>query len=163
MKLTTRSAPCVAALLLSACTSGGNRHRVETAVGAVTTPRRQIDARTAPDAAFINLTYAKLQLAPGEASTVELDVINRGQDPTGPFRVAVYATLGRVVTANRTLLGSVEVSTQTNAGPQHLVIPITAPAQPGSYAIGVEVDDRRQVPGDDRDNNRSGPSQLLVR
>lgn len=151
-------------LLLPACKSGGNRrHRVETAVDAVTTPRIEADARTAADLAFINLTYASLALAPGAASTVELDVINRGQDPTGPFRVAVYATRGRVVTANRTLLGSVEVDTQTNAGPRHLVIPITAPAEPGSYAVGVEVDDRKQVAGDARANNRSGPSQLLVR
>lgn len=164
MKLPTTLCLClVALLLLPGCKARNRRHTLETGVGAVTEPRQTIDRRVAPDAAYINLTYTNLLLAPGGSSTVELDVVNRGQDPTGPFRVAVYATLGRVVTSKRTLLGSVEVGSLTNAGPQHLVIPITAPAQPGSYAIGIDVDDQRQVPGDDRANNTSGPSQLLVR
>ncbi len=88
--------------------------------------------------------------------------MNRGAQPAGPFRVAVYATLGRVVTANRTLLGSAEVGS-LSSGAQHVVVKFAAPATAGSYGVGIEIDDQRQVAEDDRSNNTSGPAQLLVR
>ena len=150
-------------LLLAGC-SGGNRPAVERAVNAVTAPRSSSPARrTEPDPSFVNLKWGPLHLAPGGASTVELDVVNRGERPAGPFRVAVYATPGgSVVTANKTLLGSAEVASLSSSA-QHVVIPFTAPATPGGYAVGIEIDDQLQVAGDARNNNTSGPAQLLVR
>ena len=93
---------------------------------------------------------------------MELDVVNRGEQPAGPFRVAVYAALGSVVTANRTLLGSADVDSLAS-GAQHVVVRFTAPATPGSYAVGIEIDDQRRVSGDIRSNNTSGPERLLVK
>jgi hypothetical protein len=46
---------------------------------------------------------------------------------------------------------------------QHAVITFTAPAEARGYAIGVEVDDRKQVAGDDRQNNTAGHERLWVR
>jgi subtilase family serine protease len=136
---------------------------VERTVNAVTVPgSSNAPRRTAPDPSFINLKWGPLQLAPGGTSTVEVDVVNRGEHPSGPFRVAVYATLGRVITANRTLLGSTEIESLENQA-KHVIVQITAPAVAGSYAVGIEIDDQRRVPGDDRSNNTSGPAQLLVR
>ena len=153
----------LALLLAGAGCSGGNRAATERAVGAVTAPRSSSPPRrTGPDPSFVNLKWGSLQLAPGGTSTAELDVVNRGEQPAGPFRVAVYATLGRVVTANRTLLGSTNVESLA-AQAQHVVVTITAPAAPGSYAVGIEIDDQRQVSGDDRSNNTSGPAQLIVK
>lgn len=151
-------------LLLAGCgCSGGNRPVVERAVNAVTAPRLSSPPRrTGPDPSFANLKWGSLQLAPGGTSTAELDLVNRGEQPAGPFRVAVYATLGRVVTANRTLLGSADVGSLASQA-QHVVVKITAPATAGSYAVGIEIDDQRQVSGDDRSNNTSGPAQLIVR
>lgn len=143
--------------------SGGNRPAVERTVNAVTAPRPVSRPRHAgPDPSFINLKWGPLLLAPGGTSTAELDVVNRGEQPAGPFRVAVYATLGRVVTANRTLLGSADVASLAS-GAQHAVVQFTAPATAGSYAVGIEIDDQRQVSGDDRSNNTSGPAQLIVK
>jgi hypothetical protein len=152
-------------LLLAGCgCSGGNRHAVERAVGAVTAPRTSPPPRRiAPDPSFLNLKWGSLHLAPGGTTTAELLVVNRGEQPTGPFRVAVYATPGgTVVTANRTLLGSTDVASLASQG-QPVVVTITAPAKAGSYAVGIEIDDLRQVPGDERSNNTSGPAQLVVR
>ncbi len=154
--------PLVLLLAGGGC-AGGNRPAVERAVNAVTAPRSTSRPRHAgPDPAFVNLKWGPLQLAPGGTGTAELDVVNRGEQPAGPFRVAVYATLGRVVTANRTLLGSADVGSLA-AQAQHVVVRFTAPATAGSYAVGIEIDDQRQVPGDERSNNTSGPAQLLVR
>ena len=151
-------------LLLAACgCAGGNRASVERSVNAVTAPKGSSAPRKPnPDPAFINLKWGPLQLAPGGPGTVELDLLNRGEQPVGPFRVAVYATLGRVVTANRTLLGSADIASLATQA-QHVVVTFTAPGAPGSYAVGIEIDDQRQVPGDDRTNNTSGPSQLFVK
>lgn len=89
--------------------------------------------------------------------------MNRGEQPAGPFRVAVYATFGgSVVTAKKTLLGSADVGSLASQA-QHVVVTFTAPATPGGYAVGIEIDDQRQVSGDDRSNNTSGPAQLIVR
>jgi len=143
--------------------AGGNRPAVERTVNAVTAPHSSAPPRhAAPDPSFVNLKWGPLLLAPGGTGTAELDVVNRGEQPAGPFRVAVYATLGRVVTGNRTLLGFADVAS-VSTQPQHVVVKITAPATPGSYAVGIEIDDQRQVPGDDRSNNTSGPAQLLVK
>ena len=68
----------------------------------------------------------------------------------------------RDLTANKTLIGSADVASLASSG-QRAVVPFTAPAAPGSYAVGVEIDDQRRVPGDDRSNNTSGPAQLLVK
>ena len=151
-------------LLFAGCRgSSGNRSKVERAVGAVTEPRGVSRPRwEGPDPAFVNLKWGALQLAPGGQSTAEIDLVNRGERAAGPFRVAVYATLGRVVTANRTLLGSVAVDGLGASG-RRLIIPFTAPATPGSYAVGIEIDDEGRVSGDNRANNKSGPAQLLVK
>ena len=62
----------------------------------------------------------------------------------------------RDLTANKTLIGSADVASLASSG-QRVVVPFTAPA------VGVEIDDQRRVPGDDRSNNTSGPAQLLVK
>lgn len=89
-------------------------------------------------------------------------MVNRGDQPAGPFRVAVYAARGSVVAADRTLLGSADVGSLAS-GAQHVVVTFTAPATAGSYAVGIEIDDLRQVPGDARNNNTSGPAMLIVK
>lgn len=156
---------CLVALLLTACkgTSPPAAENVgDSPLFAPSTdsgPQRA----AAADVAFSAVRYAGLQLAPGATSTVEVDVVNHGQQGSGPFRVAVWASLGRVVTANKTLLGSTGVADVPNGGQVQVVIPITAPSQTGTYAIAIEVDDQKQVPGDDRSNNESGPEQLVVR
>lgn len=151
-------------LLLAGCRgSSSNRPAVERAVNSITGPREVSRPRHAgPDLAFVNLKWGPLALAPGGAGTVQLDVVNRGEQPAGPFRVAVYATLGRVVTANKTLLGTADVASLAGQA-QPVVVKFTAPAAAGSYAVGIEIDDQRQVAGDDRRNNTSGPAQLLVK
>jgi hypothetical protein len=151
-------------VLLAGCRgSAGNRPALERTVNAVTSPRASsAPRRVAPDPSFMNLKWGPLVLAPGGTSTAELDVVNRGEQPAGPFRVSVYATLGRVVTAKRTLLGSTEVGSLAGQ-PQHVVVTFAAPAAAGSYAVGIEIDDQRQVAGDDRGNNTSGPAQLIVK
>lgn len=152
------------ALLFAGCRgSAGNRPAVERAVGAVTTPRGASRPRwEGPDPSFVNLKWGSLHLAPGAASSAELDLVNRGEQPAGPFRVAVYASPGSVVTANRTLLGAAEVDGLGASG-RHMVIPFRAPATPGGYAVGIEIDDERRVSGDSRNNNQSGPAQLIVK
>jgi hypothetical protein len=162
--MSRRLSAALAVVLFSAgCTPQQSRRARESARSWEGVPHVKAEKRVAPDVTFTNLKYAKLHLAVGEASTVELDVINRGQEPSGPFRVAVFASPGGVVTANRVLLGSASVESLTNERAQPLRIPITAPDKPGGYAIAIEVDDQRQVPNDDRANNRSGPSQLIVK
>lgn len=152
-----------ALLLAGGGCAGGNRHAVEKAVGSVTAPRSSSSSRKTPDPSFINLKWGPLQLAPGATSTAELDLVNRGEQPTGPFRVGVFATAGSsVVTANKKLLGSVDIDSLASQ-PQHVIVTITAPATPGSYAVGIEIDDLRQLRGDDRGNNHSGPAQLFVK
>src|SRR6185295_10582086 len=117
--------------------SVGNRPAVERAVNAVTAPGpSSAPRRVGPDPSFVNLKWGPLGLAPGGTSTAEFDVVNHGEQPAGPFRVAVYATLGRVVTANRTLLGSTDVGSLGSQA-QHVVVHITAPATAGSYAVGI--------------------------
>lgn len=142
--------------------SGNNRHDLERSVNAVTGSKSSAPRRRTPDLSFVNLKWGPLQLAPGGTSTAELEVVNRGEMTAGTFRVAVYATLGRVVTADRTLLGSTEVKS-LSAQAQRVIVTFTAPATAGSYAVGVEIDDQRQVTSDDRSNNTSGPAQLLVK
>jgi hypothetical protein len=151
-------------LLLAGCgCSGGNRPAVERAVNSVLAPGASSPSRhTGPELTFVNLKWGPLQLAPGGTSTAEFDVVNRGEQPAGPFRVAVYATLGSVVTANRTLLGSANVASLASQA-QHVVVTMTAPATAGSYAVGIDIDDLRQVPGDIRSNNTSGPERLIVK
>ena len=149
-------------LLLAGC-RGGNRPAVERAVNAVTAPRgASRPPHPGPDPAFVNLKWGPLVLAPGAVGTVELDVINRGERPFGAFRVGVYGNLGSVVTGKKELLGTAEVA-PLEGGPRHLVVRYTAPATPGRYALDVELDDQRQVPGDDLTNNRSAPVQLVVK
>lgn len=150
-------------LLVAGC-SGGNRPALERTVNAVTAPRASTPPRrTAPDASFMNLKWGSLHLAPGGTTTAELDVVNRGEQATGPFRVAVYATPGgSVVTANKTLLGSTDVASLVHRV-ERVVVTITAPVKAGSYAVGVEIDDLRQVPGDERNNNTSGAALLIVK
>jgi hypothetical protein len=162
--MTTSARRALVALLIAGfgC-GGGNRHALETSVNAVTgTKTSPPPRRRTPELSFVNLKWGPLALAPGAAGSAELDVVNQGEQTSGPFRVAVYATLGRVVTANRTLLGSTDVASLASQA-QHLVIPFTAPAAPGSYAVGIEIDDQRKIPSDDRSNNTSGPAQLLVK
>lgn len=154
----------LALLLAGGGCSGGNRPAVERTVNSVTAPRSVSRPRHAgPDPSFVNLKWGPLHLAPGGTSTAELDVVNRGEQPAGPFRVAVYATFGgSVVTAKKTLLGAADVASLAGQA-QHLVVPFTAPAAPGGYAVGIEIDDQRQVPGDERSNNTSGAAQLIVK
>lgn len=156
----------IAGLLAVAACSGGNRPALERTVNALTgthsppPPPKRVE----PDVSYVKTKWGPMQLAPGGAGLLEIDVVNRGEKPSGPFRVAVYATLGRVVTADRTLIGSAEVASLTNqTPPQRVAVALTAPSSPGTYAVGIEIDDRLQVPGDDRANNTSGPWQLIVR
>ena len=144
--------------------AGGNRPAVERAANAVFAPRPVSRPRhPGPDPTFMNLKWGPLALAPGGTSTVELDLVNRGEQPAGPFRIAVYATPGgSVVTANKTLLGTADVASLGSSG-HHVVVPFTAPATPGGYAVGIEIDDQRQVSGDHRGNNTSGPALLNVK
>jgi hypothetical protein len=101
-------------------------------VGSVTSPRRVERPRwEGPDPAFVSLKWGPLAPAPGGAGTMEFDVVNHGEPPAGPFRIAVHASLGRVVTANRTLLGAAEVASIGSSG-QHRVVPFTAPTAPGA-------------------------------
>lgn len=152
----------LSALALAGC-KGSQRPAVERAFDAVLAPRPSSPRRwEGPDPAFLNLKWGPLQLPPGGGGTAELLLVNRGEQPAGPFRIAVYATRGPVVTANRTLLGAAEVASLGSSGVP-VVVRFTAPATPGSYAVGIEIDDQRRVAGDDRSNNTSGPAQLLVR
>ena len=150
-------------LLLEGCGSGGNRAAVERGVNAVTEPRFGSRPRhEGPDPAFLNLKWGPMVLAPGASGTVELDVVNRGEQPFGPFRIGVYGNLGTVVTGKKTLLGFAEVQ-PLEGGPRRVVIPFKAPAAAGYYALDVELDDLRQVPKDDLTNNRSAPERLIVK
>ena len=149
-------------LILAGC-SGGNRPAVERAVNSVTGPRgTSRPPRQEPDPAFLNLKWGPMALAPGAAGTVEFDVVNRGEKPFGPFRAGVYGNLGTVVTGKRTLLGSAEVQ-PLEGGPRRVVIPFTAPGTSGYHALEIELDDQRQVSGDDRTNNKSAPERLIVK
>lgn len=149
-------------LLLAGC-SGGNRPAVERAVNAVTSPKLPKPApHEGPDAAFINLKWGLMTLAPGAAGTVEFDVVNRGQKPYGPFRVGVYGNPGTVVTGKKQLLGTAEVPAYEGK-PRRVVVAFTAPATSGWHALDVELDDLKQVPGDDLTNNRSAPERLIVK
>ena len=153
------------ALLLAAagCGSGSQRPAVERAVDAVLAPRPVSRPRhPGPDPAFTNLKWGPLQLAPGATGTVELDVVNRGETPFGPFRAGVYGNLGSVVTGKKALFGTAEVA-PLEGGPRRLVIRYVAPATPGHYAVDVELDDLRQIQGDDLGNNRSPPARLVVK
>lgn len=151
-------------LLVAFCgCSGGNRPAVERAVNSVTGPRSVSRPRwEGPDPSFMNLKWGPMMLAPGATGTVEFDVINRGEKPFGPFRAAVYGNLGTVVTGKKTLLGSADVA-PLEGGPRRVVITFTAPQPAGYYALDVELDDQRQVPGDDTTNNRSAPERLIVK
>lgn len=150
-------------LLLLGC-SGGNRPAVERAVNAVTAPRvlPKRPPHAGPDPAFINLKWGPMALAPDAGGTVEFDLINRGEQPFGPFRVGVYGNLGTVVTGRRTLFGSAEVP-PPEGGPRRVAVSFKAPATAGHYAVEIELDDLRQVPGDDRTNNKSAPERLIVK
>ena len=151
-------------LLLAGCrSSGSNRADVERAVNSVTGPRQvSRPPRKEPDPAFLNLKWGPMLLAPGAAGRVEFDLINRGETPFGPFRVGVYGNLGSVVTGKKALLGSADVQ-PLEGKPRRVVVPFTAPATAGYYAVDVELDDLRQVPGDDTTNNRSAPERLIVK
>jgi hypothetical protein len=147
------------ALLLALGCSGGNRPKVERVVNAVTGPREVSRPRhPGPDPAFVNIKWGPLGLAPGATGTVELDIVNRGEQPFGAFRVGVYGNLGSVVTGKKALFGTAEA-----AGPGRVLVSYTAPATPGYYALEIMLDDLRQVPGDDVRNNKSAPAQLIVK
>lgn len=149
--------------LLGACTQDQAREVRWAAHRTSDSSPAQAAARVQPDVSWMNLKFAKLQLGPGEKSSVQLEATNTGKEPTGPFRVAVYASPGASLTANRMLLGAVPVESLGDRGQRRVHVPFTAPAQPGGYAVGIEVDDLQQVPNDNRLNNRSGASQLIVK
>lgn len=149
-------------LSLAGCKT--RRNRVERVVDtALTPPSVEREQHQGPDLSFLHLKWAKLGLAAGESSTVELDLVNRGTVAAGPFRVAVWVCTDNAITANKQLAGSVEVGGLPVGNPQRQVITFVAPTEKRGYAIAIEVDDRKQVEGDDRRNNASGVERLWVR
>lgn len=149
------------ALSLSACKT--KRHHVESVADAAFGPRPvEREQHAGPDPAPMNVKWMALGLKSGESSTVELDLVNRGAAAAGPFRVVVWTCTDNAITARRQLAGSLEVPGLPLHAPQHVVVPFTAPTEKRGYVIALEVDDLKQVAGDDRDNNRSATERLWV-
>jgi len=121
-----------------------------------------------PDLLSTALTIDPTSQYAGGTLTAQFTLQNPGDQPSGPFKVALYYSSDMTITPEDTLLAVLDVN-ELGAGatsaPMQAVVTIPASASPGTRYIGVILDSQQQVVESDELNNvrRANLSVLLTR